>query len=107
RFHRWDGRGRLAVQLQGGLPVADAFGSDSRLRIAPVPAGAWERGAPPSARRTTVQLRIGSEGREPVWATVPVVLHRPLPPAAQIKWVFLLRERIGTSEDWHVPFVLA
>jgi hypothetical protein len=36
RFMRWTGDGHLAVQLQGGMAVGDAFGHDPRLQIVPL-----------------------------------------------------------------------
>jgi hypothetical protein len=107
QFHRWMGDGKLAVQLQGGLAVADAFrGEDTRLRLVPVAAGAYAPGAPRRLRRTHAYLRIGSDRRAPVWAEVPVVLHRPLPANATIKWVYLLRRHVATHAEWRLQFVV-
>src|SRR5262249_58171310 len=87
QFHRGTGDGKLAVQLQGGLPVADASrGEDPRLRLVPVAAGAYAPGAPRPLRRTHAYLRVGSDRRAPVWAQVPVVLHPPLPANPTITW---------------------
>jgi hypothetical protein len=58
-------------------------------------------------QRTMVSLRIESDGRVPVFATVPVILHRPIPPDAQIKWVHLIRRRIATRCEWSVQFALS
>jgi len=65
---------------------------------------------PPSARRTdhaTLWLRVGStESSGPVWARVPIAYHRPMPPDARIKWIFLLRRSVGVDDVWSVSFVL-
>ena len=107
QFHRWTGDGKLAVQLQGGLTVADACrGADTRLRLVPVAAGAYAPGAPRRLRRTHASLRIGSDRRAPVWAEVPVVLHRPLPTNATIKWVYLVRRHVATQTEWRLQFVV-
>lgn len=95
----------VAVQLQRGLAVADAFGEDTRLRLAPVPEDAWtaaRRGDRRRKARSTVHIRIGSEGRAhaPVWLVLPVVLHRPLPPEGRIKWATVQRKRVGTRFRW-------
>jgi len=108
RFLRFDGRGKLAVQFQGGLSVENAFGGeDRRLIVEPVSPEAYMPGAPKAMQRTRVWLRIGSEGRDPIWAIVPVTLHRPLPEDARIKWVYLTRRRVATKDRWAVCFVLA
>lgn len=102
KFKRWDGSGKLAVQLQGGLPVDALYGSDQRLRITeplPVPG---RKGRP----LPRLYFRVGSNGREPVWAVLPVIIHRPLPAEARVKWAYLLRRRIGTHYRYRVQFVL-
>lgn len=122
RFHSWDEHGHLALQLQlkGGkgkgedrvqgkpLSVAEAFRcQDSRLRIEPVPAEAYERGGR-RLQRTKAYLRVGTnKDRSPIWAVVPVELHRPLPPDAEIKWVHLLRFWSGSRLQWKLDFVLS
>lgn len=109
RFRGWRGDGHLAVQLQGGLPVRDLLTQvpDSRFRIAPVPEEAWLPGGR-KLRRTMAYLRVQSDEQgNPIWADVPIVLHRPLPEDATIKWVHLVRRRIGCSEEWRVQLVLA
>jgi hypothetical protein len=58
-------------------------------------------------QHTVVSLRVGSEDRDPVFAVIPVVLHRPMPSDAQIKWVHLIRRRIGLHCEWRVQFALS
>lgn len=108
KFHRWDGGGHLAVQLQKGMSVADLFGCrDQRLRIEPVPEEAWMPGGR-RLRRTRAWFRVGStESGDPVWAVVPFVLHRPIPADCRIKWAHLLRRRIATNCVWRLQLVLA
>jgi hypothetical protein len=96
-FRRWTGDGRVAVQLQGGLSVDDLLAAqDRRLRVEVL-----------DGARAVCRLRIGSEGREPIWAQVPMTLHRELPADAQVKWAYLLQRRIGTRTEWRVQLVLA
>jgi len=103
RFQPWTGEGHLAVQIQQGISPAEAMaGTDQRVQIAPPEAGA----DPKRKRRALVRMRVGSDGRAPVWADFVVVLHRPLPPDASIKWVHAVRKRVGTHFDWFVQFVL-
>jgi hypothetical protein len=117
KFHRFDGGGRIAVQIQKGLAWTDALiGADKRVRveILPEPVGPQynKRGVelPAAVRpktRARVWLRVSSEGRNPVWTTVDVVLHRQPPGDAQIKWIYLRRTRVGTHAHWQVQFVLS
>lgn len=120
KFHRWEGDGHLAVQLQGGLSIPDAFScKDTRIRIEPVPEEAWlkcpKELTPEEAkkqgrklRKTKVWFRTGSDKNgAPIWAVIPIVLHRPMPSDAQIKWAHFIRRRIGTHCEWQVHFVLA
>lgn len=102
KFMRWDGDGHLAVQIQKWMPVARAFSArDKSVCIVMRPDD-------PTQRRAVVSMRVGSEGKRiPIFAEIPVVLHRPMPSDANIKWVHLLRRRVGTHDRWQVQFVLS
>jgi len=94
-FRRWNGEGRIGVHMQ---PVVnrDAIvgGACTMVRVSqPCPRG-----------RCVLSLRIGSEGRAPIWATFKMVLHRPLPPSAMINDAWVQRSRIGTRWRWEVCF---
>lgn len=106
RFHRFNGDGKIAVQIQGGLSVDAALAcTDQRVRIEHDHARSTAR-----RERVIVHLRVGSSGpngREPVWASVRATLHRPIPRGASIKWVYLIRRRVACSHDWAVQFVLS
>lgn len=99
KFQRYRGEGRIGVQLQGGLPIAN-LPTDTRLQIDPVPPETWtgNRGQRRRLGRTLVRIRVGStpDGRAPVWVELPMVLHRPLPADGIIKWAWLKRVREGT-----------
>ena len=78
KFQRWDGSGMAAVQLQRGLSAEKVLAcKDTRLRIRvlPIPEGATSRRAV-EHRKAVVSIRIGSVGIKPVWAEVPIVMHR-------------------------------
>jgi len=97
RFLRWTGEGKIAVQIQGGLPVTSLFtGTDRRFRLVPI-----------GGLDYTAYLRVGSEGREPVWARCDVRLHRLPPYDAKVQWVYLTRRREGTRYRWWLQLVLA
>lgn len=107
KFHRWMGDGKIAVQIQGGMTLEEAFaGRDQRFRLEPIPDNAWDKGNR-KHRRTRAWIRVASDGRDPVWAVVPVVLHRPIPDDAQIKWVYLLRRRVGCNNNWSLCLVIS
>lgn len=103
KYRRWDGSGSVAVQIQNGLDTSEIFGSNTNVRIDPVDEGAWDPRVPRGERsrlcRTTLSLRIGSEGRDPVWAKFRLHLHRPLPPG-RIKWVKIHRIPLANKWRW-------
>ena len=102
-FRHWDGRGRIGVQLQGGLSVAKIFGIDNRLRIAPLPTTGSKRGR----LMTTVQIRVGStDAGKPIWATFPFRMHRPLPADGTIKWAWIHRTFKGRWVNWDLQIVV-
>jgi hypothetical protein len=94
-FHRWDGSGACVVQLQHGLPVAELYaGHDTRAGLARRVDGR------PGGRGTrrddgVLSLRVGSDGRTPIWARWPVTLHRALPDAGRVTWASVTRNRHG------------
>lgn len=95
-FQSWRGDGRVCVQIQPGLDFAALLSAqDRRLRIEV------------TGRRAVCYLRIGSEGREPIWCAAPVTLHRDLPADALVKWATLRRRRIGTQDEWSLQLTLA
>ena len=70
-FRRWDGRGRLGVQIQGGMPAGELFGDDTRAQIAPT---ADHRAGRRAGTRRMLRLRVGSTpDRQPIWAEWPMV----------------------------------
>ena len=93
----WRGDGQVGVQIQSSraLTTADAkAGSDTRVR--------WlaHRGG------YALWLRVGSEGRDPVWAMWPVYRDREMPDAAVWKWVRVSCRREGTREQWSCEITL-
>lgn len=97
RFARWDGEGTVGVQLQGGLACALVTkGEDMRIRIV---------GNDPVYK--TLQLRVGSEGRDPVWAEWPIKMHRPLPQDGVVKRAGVHLRRVGPREVWAVTITVA
>jgi len=116
-FKKWDGSGQLTVQIQKRRPLSgeDLFSElDTRVRVKPVPQEAWNspvRSIRRKLSRTELKIRISSQnkageiykgGRTPVWATFPMIMHRPLPKNCSIKWVQVQREKIANRHKWSV-----
>lgn len=99
RFRRWTGEGAVAVQIQHGMTTAELLaGADRRLqidqRLQPVPG----RGG---KARPRVRLRLGTDADgDPIWGEWPVILHRPLPDDARIKWAKVVRRRVCGKDEW-------
>lgn len=110
RFLQYDGSGRIAVEIMHGMPVAEVFeGKDTRLQIRPVPADTYQRPRHQRelASRTMVSIRAGSnDDRSPKWVQLPVILDRPMPADAIIKWAWILRRRVGLRFDYRLQIVL-
>src|SRR3990172_8746085 len=102
RFARWNGNGQVSVQIIKGLDVA-AVHDGTQVRIGRVDAGlAWESPVRSERRRfarTYLEVRVGTdEHRGPVWASWPMVQHRPLP-AGRLKRVTVSRRMRGPREE--------
>lgn len=124
KFKPYGRSARIGVQFQksvtqagraqiNGAPVADLFAHvDARMRLTPATgemrAIKSKAGTPVNVRDKKGQLllRIGSEGREPVWATFPVILQRPFPDDAIAKSAWIKREKIGTKWRYSFQIVL-
>lgn len=120
KFKRYDGTGRLAVQIQASNPLSTddllrPNASDTRLQLRELRlhyhrAHSPSRGGLRSQFRAcdmALRFRIGSNGRQPIWATVPFIMHRPLPTSAAVKWVYYCRYRQGQRLLCKVVFVLS
>lgn len=103
-FRRWTGDGAVSVQCQHGLPVADLVdGGDRRVQITAMPEPIPGRKGKPRPR---LRLRVGSEGRDPVWAEWPVILHRPLPSGSTLLWADVHRSRVAGRDEWSAHLTL-
>ena len=110
RFAPFDGSGRVAVQIQGGMSVEQLFGEmDTRLQIRPIADDAFKqsRNRRRVATRTVVRIRVGTDDdRAPLWAELPLIMHRPLPADARIKWAWIQRRRVGPSFRYKLQLVV-
>jgi transposase len=121
-YKPYDGTGSFGTQLTAsdddernpnhvmGMTVREAFScQDTRLQIDPVPANTYQmrRHHRRRASRTRVRIRIGSnKDRSPIWAEFPVILHRPLPDDAVIKWAYIVRKRIGLNFEYRFQLTI-
>jgi hypothetical protein len=100
--------GQVGIQIQASKPMrsSDVWSAhDSRVRIEPAPAFASttdKHGRPRNTkgRKGLLALRVGSDGRAPIWARWPIWVHREIPHAAQIKWVRVSVHLHGPHERW-------
>lgn len=110
-----DGIGMTLPELFSGLDTRLRLGApgeaDQRPR-AEVAGKKWhEVGALPRnvrrhAARTYVDLRVGSDGRAPIFARFPVTLHRLPPKDAVIKWAYVVKRRVGHHYEWRFQLTL-
>ncbi|MFI5297750.1 MAG: hypothetical protein ACHREM_06580 [Polyangiales bacterium] len=106
RFVRWSGEGSVGVQLQGGENAVDIVDStDTRLRVEMVP-DRFGRDLP-DRKFANLWMRVGSNGRAPVWAKWPMLVHRPMPDGARIKRAVVTLRKIGPREEWSVQITIA
>ena len=116
RFQHWTGEGKVAVQIQNGIPAADLYkGVDRRVRISRTASWCSCQRRPINQRPPLcnhrklhlVSIRIGSTPqRDPIWATWPIIIRRPFPPGALVTWVIAKRVRIATAFKWLISFTL-
>jgi len=87
--------GQLGVQLQKGITTAQAYAcEDTRVRLR---RGGAKDG---NLRYGFLSIRVGSEGRDPVWAMWPVKISREIPDSAVWKWVRVSVRHEGRHEHW-------
>lgn len=93
-FVRWRGEGTVAVQIQNGMDVHEAFGNGTRVQIET------------AGRYHILRMRVGStDTRKPIWAEWPMKMHRPLP-SGRIKWVKVNFRKYGSKRSWSVDFTI-
>jgi hypothetical protein len=117
RFSRWDGCGRVGVQIQKstddergemfGMTVARVLSCvDSRLRISKETYGNGKPGRNKDKLRD-LQMHVG-DGKDgkPAYVTLPMVYHRPMPDDGAIKRAWILRTRVGIKYRYELQITL-
>lgn len=91
--------GAVGIQVQGGLSV-DRLETDARVQITsealPIPG---RHGKP----RPRLSLRVAPENGVAEW---PIILHRPLPDGAMIRFVKVVCESVGRRLSWTAHFTV-
>ena len=140
RFERYQGEGRVAVQIQGGVTTAELLGGeDTRVQlldgghiVAPVNPTSKRQiaraiaygivhfcrcgnmhatprrhgsGSHSEGEYKTVRLRVGSDGRAPVWVVLPIYLSRVIPDGV-IKNAWVIRRKIGLRYRYDFQFTI-
>jgi hypothetical protein len=110
RFVPWTGEGIVGAQIQKGR------GQDpedlTRCNYVRIEPAAFPPKADPTSKKTasrrycTLALRVGSEGREPIWTRWLMIMHRPLPEDAKIAWVKVTARKVGFREVWEAHFTV-
>jgi Putative transposase DNA-binding domain len=117
---RFPGRDRdaaVGMQLIGGLSMSELLGcQDTCVRLRPPDPRAWQGDrhdglATCSARRryastAELSLRVGSEGRDPVWARWVCDMDRPLPRDARLQFATVHKRRVGPHSEWSLCLTL-
>ncbi|WP_170157671.1 zinc ribbon domain-containing protein [Thermodesulfitimonas autotrophica] len=117
RFHRFDGTGKATVRLRErgsagpwGMPVGNIFIPNSVCWMRPVPPEAWTSPVRAERRRkarTVLHFRVGTDADgNPVWAVLPMVMHRPLPEGGVVRQVSVVRERVGRHFRYKAVFTV-
>lgn len=104
RFRRFEGNGRVGVQLQKGLLLPELLsGQDTRLKL--VPRQSIAKIKKPKAQHE-VHIRVGSDGHKPIWAVLPVVIHREIPADAKIQWAWIKVKNVGGIRKFFLQLVM-
>lgn len=106
---RWKGEGSIGVQINGGASLEEVFGAHTFIHIDPVSKLAWSaptRGERKRASRTVLSLRVASDGKEPVWACWPMIMHRAIPDGAVVKSAAVHVFKVGPHEKWYVTITV-
>jgi Putative transposase DNA-binding domain len=116
-FPRRDLDAAVGLQMIGGLPMTELLGcQDTRVRLRAPDPRAWQ-GERPNGRATCsarrkyastaeLSLRVGSEGRNPLWARWVCDMDRPLPRDARLQFAMVHKRKIGPYSEWSLCLTL-
>lgn len=114
-----DGRsGFIRVEsLRQGLRAEHMFAKNGFAWIDPVDERAWNdrSGGEPREHgkgkrplmRTKLHMRVApSDGNAETFATLPMIMHRPIPAGARVKRLTLSKRKRGPQEEWTVQITV-
>jgi len=100
--------GRVGVQIQGGVTVAEALsGLSTALRIEPLPAETWATNYGRRHAYATARIRIGMGDGSPMWCALRVHLHRPLPSDGDIRQAWISVRHDGRRTRYRLQLVVS
>jgi len=107
RFVAYNGEGRIGVQLKHTSIAGIREGESNFLRLeaarAPTKPGVTHR--PDIYQRVWIRVATSAD-RKPVWAELPVKIHRGIPADAQIKWAWILVRRQGPRRIYSLQLTI-
>ena len=108
RIHPRSGKPMMSHSSGGSLSTTALFTPNSMCWIERLPPTVLYRpDTDPNRKHVVVHFRVASDARgKPVWAKLPVILARDFPDG-EVKWVHLVRRRVGSRYKWEVMFDIA
>jgi hypothetical protein len=106
RFKKFKGEGCLGGQIQGGLDLSKVYLGDTHFKIDPLPDNTWNTRSGWEHAYTVAHLRIGTEGRQPIWLDLPIKLDRPLPSVGSIREVYLKVTKLGLKAEYELKICI-
>jgi hypothetical protein len=98
-YKRFEPRGSVGGQIlaRNGafLSTSTVFGEGTVFQLDPLPHGTWDTRSGRRHAYTKGRLRVGSEGRAPIWLEFDLLMHRPLPSSGLIKNAWVQAESQG------------
>lgn len=103
RFRRFDGSGKISVQLRDAT-YSDALRGTTALSIRPAPAHSHRRAGKSLAVVVELDQSVPRGDRRRVKMTA--MMHRTPPPDAEIKWASLLVRKVGSRPTYELQLTL-
>lgn len=109
-FAQWDGGRKLGVQIRDGGALLAELQSGNHGQVQIVQRRkpyAHVAGNRRDWEYAVVRIRVGTDdARQPIWIGAEVLMHRPIPADALIRWVYLVPHRDGLRTKYTVQFTV-
>jgi len=97
KYARFRGEGQVAIQIQKGLDCAEIIVKSNTLCYI----------EPGDGKLAICWFRVASDEKgKPVFASVPIIFHRPMPKGGRIKMAFLERRKIADHVRWSIRLTI-